>query len=79
MLKSFLKTSNILNKKNIKKYGKKINSLIQQKFYCNLCRGKGYIICNYCQDGCFKCNNLKSNPCPECSGLGFNGYNYAYF
>ena len=49
---------------------------IQQKFYCGLCQGKGYIGCLSCQDGCKKCSYNKFTPCSKCFGVGFVSYTY---
>lgn len=74
-----LLNSNIFQKKKLTKFKKNIKSVMQQKFYCNSCKGKGNITCTLCTNGCNTCNYCKFLPCPECSGLGFNGYNYSYF
>ena len=49
---------------------------LQNKFYCLVCQGRGYVNCRMCRDGCNHCDGVKYVPCISCSGLGFNGYTY---
>ena len=78
-LKEVLPITNILiNKIREQKKNRLLIKSIQSKFYCSSCRGRGYISCNSCFNGCSTCNYHKSYPCPLCSGVGFNAY-YTYF
>ena len=49
---------------------------LQSKFCCSACKGKGFINCSFCSNGCNSCNYHKSMPCPSCFGMGFYGYTY---
>ena len=85
-LRQILKLDNLLplfsNIKQKKKYPKitfnkpEILAKLNLEFKCSNCKGKGFINCSFCSNGCNSCNYHKSMPCPSCSGMGFYGYTY---
>mgnify|MGYP001291467332 CR=1 FL=1 len=38
--------------------------------YCGNCRGAGYITCNSCSKGCWKCDDSTIKKCDSCNGTG---------
>ena len=48
----------------------------KNKLNCIYCNGSGYLKCNYCKNGCWRCNNTTLLKCFFCYGSGEGRYAY---
>ena len=54
----------ILMKKN------KLKNMEPDAIPCAYCEGEGYLECNKCEQGCWRCNHTGLEKCPFCDGSG---------
>lgn len=52
------------------------NKLSKQSITCHYCNGFGYVVCEKCDNGCWRCDNTKLKTCSFCNGTGKGRYAY---
>ena len=66
---------NNLFKRSITCYRNKIYS---QSLPCTYCKGTGYIPCNHCSSGCWRCEDSTMEKCPYCNGDGKGRFQFGH-